>query len=169
MTRPDLKPFEFTEAEQVQFSSVFEVVHEDVTLPDAVSQAKSSPEASGCYFWVLRSELRLYKIYIGRTANLRRRMVDYANPFQIHAPNDYKLRFFQEYCREFFPYSQLDLYFLRIPSGEVKNRETELVRMFAPLINQRMVSTTSQRELIYRAFSEYYTEIFQAKLQPKAE
>ena len=154
--------------DQQEFDSIFKLVHRRVVLADASTLATQTPEYSGCYFWVLRHNHDLFKIYIGRTSSLRRRLNDYANNFQIHAPNDYKIRFFQQYCDQFVPEAELDMYFAHTPIERCKNRETELVRQFHPMINQRLASTQTQRDRIRNAFFEYYAEVFHTKLKDGA-
>ena len=123
------------------------------------STLSALPEQSGCYFWVMQVEGRAYKIYLGRTRSIRKRVSDYAIPFQLHSPNDYKLQFFQDLMSETHPGGQLDLYFMPVAGEELKARETELVQLFKPLVNTLPASSPLERQRVREAFAEYYRSV----------
>ena len=50
----------------------------------------------GLYFWVMSVRGKRYRIYIGKTKSLVRRVEDYVKEFQAHSPNDYKIHIFQQ-------------------------------------------------------------------------
>ena len=100
-----------------------------------------------------------YKIYLGRTHSLRKRVQDYQNAFQVHAPNDFKLRFFQEFMAAAFPAAALDLYFRPLALKDCKTEETRLVRLYRPLINVQGKPTAAERDLVRKAFGEYYASV----------
>lgn len=116
----------------------------------------------GVYFWVMRLGSRAYKIYAGKTNSLPRRLRDYKNEFQEHAPNDYKLRFFQTFILEHHSDAELDLYFIAADGHTQK--ENEVVQKFCPLINEKARVSKVARKIMKDAFEEYYKNIFKEKL-----
>jgi excinuclease UvrABC nuclease subunit len=153
-----MKRFELNAIEAQVLEGNFRLLMSGLDLRnlDKVTCMSSLPVQSGCYFWIMRSDSRRYKIYIGRTRSILKRVMDYANAFQVHSPNDYKLRFFQESMSQAFPTTALDLYFTDVPVEQCKARETELVRQFSPLINTLPPPTDHERDRIRGAFEEYY-------------
>ena len=153
-----MKRFELSSTEAQALEGDFRLLISGIDLRN-INQATSLsglPAQSGCYFWIMCSDSRRYKIYIGRTRSILKRVMDYANDFQVHAPNDYKLRFFQESMSRGFPTAAFDLYFTDVPVEQCKAREKELLRQFSPLINTLPPPTEHERDLIRRAFEEYY-------------
>src|SRR5437763_1551320 len=69
------------------------------------------PSDTGCYLWVMQCGEARYKIYLGRTGSIRKRARDYSREFQVHSPNDFKLRLFQSFMAKSWPAAKLDLYF----------------------------------------------------------
>lgn len=146
----------------------FQAVHGDVRLNDikatdlkAIGATEGIP---GVYFWVLLLNDERYKIYIGKTKSLVRRLTDYTNPFQVHSPNDYKLRFFQEFILEHAPGARLALFFKPCSLADYTEVETRLVGVFSPLINARSKAVQEEREMMKAAFARYYTAIFEREL-----
>ena len=136
----------------------------DLEVLDRKEIAERLPDEAGCYFWILvRNEIR-YRIYLGRTNSIRKRVTDYSIEFQMHSPNDFKIRFFQEFVREELPGARLDLYFAPTPIEEYKARETELVRLYRPVINERAAATEEEKALIKSAFGDFYSSVFKRKL-----
>lgn len=148
------------------FDNEFKLLLSDVDLEnlDREEIAKLLPKKPGCYFWVLNIDDARYRIYVGSTSSVRRRITDYSNEFQIHSPNDFKIRFFQYFTREELPYSKLDLYFAEISPEHYKIREKELVRLYRPLINERAKATREEKAPIKSAYGEYYSSVFRRKL-----
>lgn len=117
----NLARFRFTPSEAEELRSEFRLIASDVKLHAVEANVRSTvPRASGCYFWTLRLAEEEYKVYVGRTRSMRKRFADYANEIQIHAPNDYKLRFFQELVFETDPAASFDLYFMPISENGFK-------------------------------------------------
>lgn len=136
MNLPDLGSFRFSSLEAQTLREQFGLIATNLELHAVPSELrKSVPSNSGCYFWTMRLGGAEFKIYIGRTRSMRKRLADYANDIQIHAPNDYKLRFFQEFIHEADKSATFDLYFTAVGEDRFKAREVELVNKFRPFIN----------------------------------
>ena len=105
-----------------------------------------------------------YKIYVGKTKSLPRRLSDYTNEFQVHAPNDYKLRFFQSFILGREPNAAFDLYFSKGGAQGYTMDETEAVKEYGPLINERAETTAEDREIMKQAFAAHYSGIFAQKV-----
>jgi hypothetical protein len=126
--------------------------------------AERLPDEAGCYFWILVCKKNKYRIYLGRTNSIRKRVTDYSIEFQMHSPNDFKIRFFQEFVQKELPEAELDLYFAPTPLEECRVRETNLVRLYRPVINERAAATKEEKALIKSAFSDFYGSVFGRKL-----
>lgn len=108
----------------------------------------------GVYFVVMRLEDgSKYKIYVGKTKSLKRRLNDYVNPFQIHAPNDYKLRFFREFVGRYDLMVRFDIYFCRSGIDNYTKVEADNINYYLPLINQ---SSKVDKAVIQGAFETYF-------------
>lgn len=166
---PGLERYRLCDDEVETFRSRFNCVLTDVDLetlaprsPDSVLHALR--EVAGIYFWTMRMGASTYKIYVGKTKSLPRRLSDYTNEFQVHAPNDYKLRFFQNFIRGRAPTAAFDLYFAKEGTQGHTLDETEAVNLYAPLINERAETTSEDRAVMKQAFDTYYSAIFAKKL-----
>jgi hypothetical protein len=153
-----LKTFELTTADADLVGHEFTLLLADCRLSEltATECRAKLPAQSGCYLWIMCLDSSRYKIYVGQTRSILKRVTDYSRGFQIHSPNDYKLRFFEEAMRETFPQGTLDLYFAAMKLDDCQTRETELVRHLAPLINTLPVANEQERGLIRDAFRAYY-------------
>lgn len=118
----------------------------------------------GIYFWVMSINANEYKIYIGKTKSLERRLSDYIINFQIHSPNDYKLRFFQEFVLKNTHEAKFHLYFQLCHLTDYTAIETTSVKYYKPLINQRAIVSNDSKKKMKRAFREYYNAVFLSKL-----
>ena len=116
---------------------------------------------AGVYFWLLALDSNRYKIYIGKTTSLKRRLGDYSNPFQIHSPNDYKMKFFQEFILNKYKNAQFQLLFKRSAKESITALETKEINAFNPLINQRKKTSKEIQLKIFNSFQAYYNESFQ--------
>jgi hypothetical protein len=116
---------------------------------------------AGVYFWLLDLDSNCYKIYIGKTTSLKRRLGDYSNPFQIHSPNDYKMKFFQEFILNKYENAQFRLLFKRASKESITALETKEINAFNPLINQRKKPSKEVQLKIFDSFRAYYNESFQ--------
>lgn len=136
---------------------------EDVDLSNIHEDALAQ-KGCGVYFWLMKYKGEKYKIYIGRTNSLKRRIGDYKREFQIHSPNDFKLRFFQEFIHNNLKNSCLVLYFLECSEADCKKKETEAIKSFRPLLNERSKTSDKRKTKMQQAFKEYYEEVFLNKL-----
>lgn len=159
------KRFELLPTERPAFEADFSLLCKSVELSELTRKevSESIPDTSGCYIWLMEIESRLHKIYLGRTRSIRRRLSEYAAGFQIHSPNDYKLHFFQKYIQSSFPDAKLDLYFCDVSVEYCKSRETELIRFYRPLINERLTANSNEKDVVMKAFGKYYQSIFERK------
>jgi len=82
----------------------------------------------------------------------------------LHSPNDYKLRFFQEFILGHAPGEKLALFFKPSSRNNYTVDETRLVKTFSPLINARPRVPEEERERMKAAFSKYYKVIFEREL-----
>jgi hypothetical protein len=98
-------------------------------------QILAYPEGSGVYYWIMRYEGNRFKIYVGRTTSLRRRLREYSNRFQPGVPNDYKMRHFERWMRDRFPDAQLELHFYK--SDDPVRQEKRILSATRPFINER--------------------------------
>ena len=157
MNAERLKRIELLGDEAAAFDAQFECAFPRVDL--STPGAYQVPEAfcsSGCYFWIMRIGTRRFKVYLGRTKLLPRRLREYANGFQPHAPNDFKLQSFHSLMSETLPNASLELHFKRLTADECKAEETRLVREFKPLLNKLPAASADERTEIQRAFEKYY-------------
>lgn len=166
---PGLERYRLGDEEVATFRSRFNCVLTDVDLetlaprsPD--SMLRTLRDVAGIYFWTMRMGSATYKIYVGKTKSLPRRLSDYTNEFQVHAPNDYKLRFFQSFVRSRAPTAAFDLYFAKEGTRGHTLDETEAVKLYGPLINERAETTAEDRATMKQAFETHYSTIFAKKL-----
>lgn len=158
----DLKRFLATPREREAIEGDFQLVASGVVLgPGSRRGAEKLPASGGCYFWTMDVDARRFKIYVGQTNSLKKRITDYSLDVQIHSPNDFKLRFFQEIAFDTYPGAQFNVHFMRLPDGERQNREKELIRRYDPLINRLRPPTQDDRALILKGFREYYRAAFE--------
>ena len=119
----------------------------DLELLDLKSAAFASlNNQNSVYFWRMRHGGEEYKIYVGRTKSLPRRLREYRNKFQPGVPNDFKLRHFQSWAYDKFPGSLLDLYATLRDDNQAVVKE--VWRKTKPFINER---TTVQSHNLKRA------------------
>jgi|SRR5579862_5363406 len=148
-------------AEREAIAREFQLAASGLVLgPACRSRLEDLTSASGCYLWTMDVDEDRFKIYIGQTRSLRKRVTDYSIEMQIHSPNDFKLRFFQELALEVFPSARFDVHFAPLPDGERHEREKSLVRQFAPLINTLRVPTQADRAIILNGYRQYYRAAF---------
>lgn len=118
----------------------------------------------GIYFWVLTLNNVRYKVYIGKTNSIVRRVKEYTIDFQIHSPNDFKMRFFQDFIAKSVSSFDLSLYFSPKTKETYTQSETQAIRYFKPMINERSNTSSDQKASIKKAFSQYYESVFSSKL-----
>ena len=165
MALSGLDRYQLTSEEAAKFHIEFQLVMPNVDLATiklnnpALTAISNVP---GVYFWMMRLGGSTYKIYAGKTNSLPRRLRDYKNEFQEHAPNDHKLRFFQAFILKHHFDAELDLYFI-VADGHTQ-KENEVVRKYCPLINEKARVSKADRKKMKDAFEEYYSSIFKEKL-----
>ncbi len=161
----NITPYKLLDIEMRNLESKYSLVLKSVNLNliDKTSLTKI-PSIFGVYFWVMSYKGSKYKIYIGKTNSLKRRLNDYSINFQIHSPNDFKLRFFQDFINSHFNDSTLDLYFMECSKNDYTERETDAINTFKPVINERAHVSDEMKNKMKQAFEEYYKEIFISKL-----
>src|SRR5215469_7980184 len=95
-----LDSFVFSKEEEEALLRDFRLVVSDYKLENRSSVAAlSSHTEPGLYFWVLGVGANRYKVYVGKTRSLFRRVQDYTNGFQPHSPNDFKLQVLQSFVK----------------------------------------------------------------------
>jgi hypothetical protein len=169
---PTLKHYEYTEDDKKRYP--FDLVRKDVNLNDPYlrEQFREDPklkdlgETPGVYLWVMRSADEEFKIYVGKARSLSRRLEDYTNRFQVHSPNDYKLRFFQSFLEEALGdlRATMDLYFLKSTLDEFTGLETKVVKAYGPFINKRSRLGDDPIIKMQNHFRDHYFDIFRNKL-----
>ncbi len=162
----NLKPYKFSNDELKILKRQYPSIRKNVDL-SAIDKniLEKITDACGVYFWLMNYENQQYKIYIGKTNSLRRRLNDYKVNFQIHSPNDFKLRFFQEFTNKHLQNSSLDLHFMECSIANYTKEETNAINLFRPMINARSKTNDETQLKIQQAFKEYYEEIFFNKLK----
>jgi len=157
----DFKQFRLEGDQATKMHAEYELVRRDIDL----TKCPRVPDGSGIYFWLMTLDSVEYKVYIGRTKSLSRRVKEYANEFQPHSPNDYKLRFFQEFMKDAAPGATLDLYSSKeMPKG-LDNEETVAVNEYDPLINVLPKPTSQAKNALMHAYSIYYRSLFEQSLR----
>lgn len=162
---PLLKKYKISQSQLVGFRDEFSLVLQNFGLSKTeirqhpvLMEVKNVP---GVYFLLMRSNDSLYKIYAGKARCLRRRLNDYTNEFQVHSPNDYKLRFFRNFMLMHEPQAEFDLYFQKCAIDTYTQRETAMIEKYDPLINQR---GQGDRMVIQDAFKSYFSQSFEKQL-----
>ena len=84
--------------------------------------------------------------------------------FQIHSPNDYKMRFFQDFIFKHIPDAKFSLFFRRCSLEEYTEIETYSLKRYNSLINQRAATKEETKEKMKQAFREYYEAVFISKI-----
>lgn len=166
---PGLHKYELGRHETEAFHSHFALVQKDIDLerwasPSPDSRLSALRDVAGIYFLTMRIGTSTYKIYVGKTRSLPRRLSDYTKDFQVHAPNDFKLRYFQAYIRKHFPLAVFDLYFAAAGFQGYTSDETEAEKRYLPLINQRAETSAKDSLVMKSAFENHYSAIFSKKL-----
>lgn len=121
-----LSRYKITAVEAELIGSQFILVEADVHLQlkgVATVSDRYAGHGEGLYFFVLKLNNECFKIYLGRTNALSRRMREYTSGFQPHSPNDFKLQAFQWYLAKSLPDAKLDLLFRPLPSEDLKRRK----------------------------------------------
>jgi hypothetical protein len=162
-----LSRYKITAAEAELIGSQFILVEADVHLQlkgVAVDSTRYARHREGLYFFVLRIDDQCFKIYLGRTNALSRRMREYTSGFQPHSPNDFKLQAFQWYLAKSLPDAKLDLLFRPMPSEDLKAAEAAGISHYRPLLNETSKASNEARLALQEAFSVYVHSTFEQRL-----
>lgn len=166
MTLTGLEKYHLTAQEALKFQAEFTLILPSVNLVSIDLKYPALLELSvkqGVYFWLMRVEDNIYKVYAGKTKSLPRRLKDYSNGFQLHAPNDFKLQFFYTFMLTHYSDAKFDLYF--VSDAYHTEKENEVLQKFTPIIiNERDRVSKEDRDEVKNAFSKYYSSSFNAKL-----
>jgi hypothetical protein len=159
-----LESYRLTKEDEFLLQSLgFKIIAEDVEF-DALDlkrpEIAALKDKKSVYFWRMRHGGEVFKIYVGKTNSLPRRLREYSNKFQPGVPNDFKLRHFQSWSRQQFPGSALDL--LAVQRDDHQAIETEVWRKTKPLINER-AGVCSQA--LKGSHFAYYKNIFESKIK----
>ena len=150
-TFPGLQPFILSEAQRIGIGAEFALVLSDARLAgrrkDDIRQAIPNTYVGvpGIYFWIMGIGPHLYRIYVGKTKSLERRVADYMKDFQAHSPNDYKIRIFQQAIFEKEPSAGFRLYFKPATLDTYTRLETQAIQRYDPLLNRRAGQPRSPR------------------------
>lgn len=164
---PGLQRYQASQSELVAIRSTFVVVAPNVDLrPNASSHLRKlkAADAPGLYFWVMNFDGGSYKIYLGRTNALSRRLYEYTGSFQPHSPNDYKLQVFHAFLLERVPSATLDLLFSQATTGSLQPAEKAAIQTYRPLLNEPAPMTIETRRDLQDAFSRYYRGAIERRL-----
>ena len=169
MTLSGLSKYQLLTDQEAVFHRDFQLALPDVRLKELATEWIASKlnhlkNLFGVYFWIMVLNDRLYKIYVGKTKSLPQRLTEYRNKFQLHSPNDYKMQFFQDFIIKREPRARFDLYFCPASRETYTEKETEYVRDYGPLINEKSPGSSLAKRNVKQAFWEYYDGIFESKL-----
>jgi hypothetical protein len=169
---PGLEPYVFSETQRRGLEAVFGLALSDARLvgrskDDILDIPGAFCRVPGVYFWVMGIGSCLYRIYVGKTKSLERRVADYMKDFQPHSPNDYKIRVFQQAAIEAEPSAHFMLYFARSSPSNYSKLETQSVRAYCPLLNHRASVAQAARDAFERAFVAFYHAGFDEALKPR--
>lgn len=161
----NLTPYKFSDNELKRLKTEYLLIIENVNL-SAIDKnnLEKITDNYGVYFWLMNYENQPYKIYIGKTKDLKRRINEYKSNFQIHSPNDFKLRFFQDFMNKYLNSSSLDLYFMKCQKDDYTEKETNAINLFNPIINVKSQTSDKIKDKMRQCFQEYYEDTFLNKL-----
>lgn len=169
---PDtLESYRFDDQQRRAFGAKFDLVRRDLVLASLATGDPNPALAAladepGVYFLTMRLDDAEYKIYAGKTTSLPRRLKDYGKPFQVHSPNDFKLRALQNVMWQRFPQAAFDLYFARESSFGHTRDETAALRLYRPLVNEPVAKDVEARTAMKQAFETHYARVFARKIGP---
>jgi excinuclease UvrABC nuclease subunit len=166
---PGLEAFCFSPEEQIGLESSFRLLLDDVNMINGSKESMrqsilDAGVTSGVYFWVMGIRELQYRIYIGKTKSVMRRVADYMKEFQAHSPNDYKIRIFQQTILQCEPSARFSLYFTQSPLSDYTSLENELIRKYDPLLNRRAKVSQAAQDMFRNAFEAFYRAGFETTL-----
>lgn len=166
-TSGGLGKYRFDDGHRAEFRAQFDLVRRDLVLSSLAAHVDPALSAltgvRGVYFVTMRLGGSEYKIYAGKTTSLPRRLTDYCKAFQVHSPNDFKLRALQNYMWQRFPEAAFDLYFSKESELGYTSDETAAVRRHRPLINQRATKNVDAISIMQQACETHYAAVFGQK------
>ncbi len=161
----NLTPYKFSDNELRILKTEYLLIIKNVDLSDIDKNTlEKITDNYGVYFWLMNYENQSYKIYIGRTNSLKRRLNEHKSNFQRNSPNDFKLRFFQEFINKHLRGSILDLYFMKCSKADYKEKEKNAIHLFKPMVNESQKTSVEMKGKIQQAHQEYYVDTFLNKL-----
>lgn len=122
------------------------------------------PNVSGVYFIGGIRDGALLKAYIGKAASLRKRLNDYHRGFQVHSPNDGKMRFLQEWLQQEDPGWRLCLYTIAVGVRDISRKEGEWIAELKPLVNGTIRADSSHKEEVRTAYRGYFHGFFRKRI-----
>jgi hypothetical protein len=158
--------FKMTSADDAALQA-FELVYSNANLltlkPNG--ELKKYDLKRGLYFWVMRLNGERYKIYAGRSNNLRFRMQNYTTKFQPGVVNDSKMLVLQAWTAINYPGAEFDVYFRvlddTITQPDLAKLETTLIRATRPFMNVR---GKGDAEALRKAHEAYLFQSFHSRL-----
>lgn len=162
-----LRQYQATELDLCSIESSFELIEKNAHLQlqgIPVTSTRYASYGHGLYFFLMNLSGVRFKIYLGRTNALSRRMREYSSPFQPHSPNDFKLQAFQCYMAETYPQAGLELLFQRLPAPALPMAEAAAIKQYSPLLNHPSTATHEARKALQNAFLQYVHSTFEERL-----
>lgn len=146
----------------------FRLVLDGVSLDERellAEQLVGHRTAAGLYLWILKLGDHQYKLYLGRTRSLQRRVDEYCRPFQPHSPNDFKLRVIEAFARRQDRTAILQLFF-KCLNDDLQLAETDAINHLSPLLNKlpRVGEQDKDKAAFEKAFVNYYTSVVKRKM-----
>ena len=170
-TLPGLIRYQLTPHDNTSISSDFKLVCRDANLmacDNGDINLALNIAVPGVYFLTVIIGKITYKIYIGKTNSLQRRVKEYLNEFQPHSPNDYKLRCFQQRIIALNPKAIFHIYFACADREDCTRLETDAVDKYRPLLNERGRQSDESKETFRRAFEAFYWQGLEDQLSNDA-
>ena len=161
----DLSSYRIREDEVERIDSDFPMVCENANLLEptgAISAILKSTDfvVPGVYFWTMTDNRSEYKIYVGKTKSLRKRVTDYSREFQPHSVNDYKLQIFQQVVTSTYSGFTFNIRFCPSPVEEMTSREKDAINLYRPLLNERRATSHEAKTEFLNAFVRLYSDGF---------
>lgn len=131
----------------------------------------------GVYFWTLVTNEREYAVYIGQTKSLESHLENHSADFKIHAPNDHKIRFFQQAItsKEISEKLGVDeesevkhrLYYAVPNKDACVTHKNECIKLFKPIMNKLPPATEEISKLLAYVYQLHYSACLERLLQSK--
>lgn len=115
-------------------------------------------KVSGIYFWTMTDNSGEYKVYIGKSKSLHKRITDYSREFQPHSVNDYKLIVFQQAVTSTYSGFTFNIRFCPASLNEIASREKLAINSYRPLLNERGSASPEAKKAFLDAFVRLYSD-----------